>query len=114
MRFGLELRGAFGDGLGITATVGATYADEDYMDAFFSVSPAQSAASPAGLAVFDAQAGIKDYYLGLSGDIPLGGPWALKVSGKYAKLTGDAASSPIVESEDQLSGTIGVTYQLGR
>jgi MipA family protein len=110
LRFGTELKGAFGPGLTVTAKVGASYADDDYMDAYFSVSPAQSAASKAGLSVFDAESGIKDVFFGLSGDIPIAESWSLKWMGTYARLLGDAKDSPIVETENQFFGGVGLTY----
>jgi outer membrane scaffolding protein for murein synthesis (MipA/OmpV family) len=113
-RFGVEARVEPAPRFVVTGTVGATYADDDYMQSFFGVTPDQSAASASGLGVYDADAGIKDVYIGLSTDVPLSEDWTLKLMGRYARLTGDAADSPIVESEDQLSGGVGFTYKLGR
>lgn len=113
-RFGLEARVEPAPRFALTGTVGATYADDDYMESFFGVSAEQSAASAAGLNVYEADAGIKDVFVGLSSDVPLSEAWTLKVMGRYSRLTGDAADSPIVESEDQLSGGLGLTYRLGR
>ena len=111
LRFGAEARTTLAPGLAVSATVGASYADEDYHDAYFSISPFQSAASAAGLAVYDAGAGIKDVYVGLTADVPVGADWTLKLSGRYARLVGDAADSPVVESEDQFYAGLGLTYR---
>lgn len=111
LRFGVEAKTPIWSAVAVTATLGSTWADDDYMDAFFSVSGAQSANSAAGLGVYDADAGIKDVYLGLSTDVPLTTDWTLKLSGRYARLVGDAADSPIVESEDQFFAGIGLTYR---
>ncbi len=110
IRFGAETKAPFGWG-SVTATAGATYADDDYMDAYFSVTAAQSAASAANLAAYDADAGIKDVFLGLTSDVPLTDVWTLKLSGRYSRLIGDAADSPIVESENQLFGGLGLSYR---
>jgi len=110
IRFGLEARAPLAGGLSVTATAGASYADDDYMDAYFSVTQAQSTASLASLAAYDAEAGIKDVFLGLSTDVPLARSWTLKLSGRYSRLVGDAADSPIVESEDQFFGGLGLSY----
>ena len=110
LRFGTEAKANMGQGLWVTAKVGASYADQNYMDAYFSVTPAQSAASVAGLKVFDAQSGIKDVYFGLSGDVPITQDWSFKWAGTYARLLGDAADSPIVETKNQFSGGVGLTY----
>jgi outer membrane protein len=113
LRFGLEARGQISPGFWLTATTGATYADDSYMDSYFSISRRQSARSLLGLRRFDADAEVKDAYLGLGLDIPLSSVWTLKLSGRYTHLLGDAAASPIVESESQFSGTIGITYRFG-
>jgi MipA family protein len=110
LRFGTELRGKLTPGFSVTAKVGASYADDDYMDAYFTVTPAQSTASKAGLAAFDAQSGIKDVFFGLSGDVPIAANWSFKWAGTYSRLLGDAADSPVVESENQFYGGVGLTY----
>lgn len=110
IRFGAETKAPFGWG-SVTATAGATYADDDYMDAYFSVTQAQSASSKAHLAAYDADAGIKDVFLGLTSDVPLSDVWTLKLSGRYSRLLGDAADSPIVESENQFFGGLGLSYR---
>jgi outer membrane scaffolding protein for murein synthesis (MipA/OmpV family) len=113
IRFGAEAKAPLAPGLSVVATVGASYADEDYMDAYFSVTPAQSTASSAGLAAYDADAGFKDVFFGLTTDVPLSRDWTLKLSGRYSRLVGDAAASPLVESEDQFYGGLGLTYRFG-
>jgi outer membrane scaffolding protein for murein synthesis (MipA/OmpV family) len=114
LRFGAEARHEMGSALALTVMAGASYADDDFMDAYFSVDAAQSRASAAGLGIYDAEAGVKDVFLGLSVDVPLSERFELKIAGKYSRLVGDAADSPIVETEDQFSGGLGITYRLGR
>ncbi len=109
LKFGGESRFRLSPALAVTATVGATWVDEDYMDSYFGITAAQSARS--GLAAYDADAGVKDVYLGLAGDVALDERWTLKLTGKYSRLIGDAAASPIVESEDQFFGGLGLTYK---
>lgn len=109
LRAGAEVRLPVANNVTLLAIGGATYANSDYMDAYFTVSPAQSAAS--GLAAFDASSGIKDVYLSLGTDIPLTDVWSLKAGARYSHLLGDAADSPIVETEHQFSGVLGLTYR---
>lgn len=113
VRFGAESTQRVSEHLSLTALVGANWASDDFMDAYFSISPTQSANSEAGLGVYDADAGIKDVHLGLSADLDLTDRWTLKIGGRYTRLVGDAADSPIVESEDQFMGGLGFTYRLG-
>jgi outer membrane scaffolding protein for murein synthesis (MipA/OmpV family) len=110
-RFGAETTTDLAPGLSVSSTLGAVYADNDFMDSYFSVTPAQSAASVAGLNAYDAEAGIKSVFLGLTSDVPLSEVWMLKLSGRYSRLVGDAADSPIVESENQFYAGFGITYR---
>lgn len=108
-RLGVEARLPMFERFKVVATGGVTWADDDYMQSYFGVTAAQNAAS--GLAVFDAEAGVKDVFLGLAADVPIAERWSLKLSGRYTHLLGDAADSPIVETESQWQGGIGVTYR---
>lgn len=114
LRFGLESRLPMTGRMTLTALAGATWASDDYMRAYFSVTPAQAARS--GLASYSATAGIKDVHVGVSAEIPLADLWTLRLIGRYARLVGDAADSPIVERQDQFTGGVGLTYRfsLGR
>jgi outer membrane scaffolding protein for murein synthesis (MipA/OmpV family) len=47
----------------------------------------------------------------LSSDIALDQRWTLKLTGRYSHLVGDAADSPIVETESQFYGGVGLTYR---
>ena len=113
VRFGIEHKAPIARWMTLTTTIGANWADDDYMDAYFSVNAAQSAASVAGLGIYNADAGIKDVFIGFAGDVPLSDAWTLRLSARYSRLLGDAADSPIVESENQFTGGIGVTYKFG-
>lgn len=109
-RIGIETRHEFGRGVVATLTGGATWADEEYMDAYFGVSAAQALASPVFVA-FDADSGFKDAFIGASVDVPLSERWTLKMTGRYAHLLGDASSSPISETDSQWMGGLGFTYR---
>jgi outer membrane scaffolding protein for murein synthesis (MipA/OmpV family) len=107
LRFGAEAPVTVIGGVKMIGQAGATWASDEYMDAFFSV---PAGASPV-LAEYDAGAGIKDVYFGLNADVPLSDRWNLKLIGQYSRLIGDAADSPIVESENQFFGGLGLTYR---
>lgn len=114
LRFGLEAKQRFSPWLELTANGGATWASSQYMDSFFGVTLAQSAAS--GLTAFDASSGIKDAFISLTADIRIDDQWGVKVFGRYSRLVGDAADSPITETENQFLAGAAVTYRfaLGR
>ncbi|MBL8567045.1 MAG: MipA/OmpV family protein [Hyphomicrobiaceae bacterium] len=107
-RAGVELRENMGRGITGTLTAGVTWADGDYMDAYFGVSAPQAAAS--SFNAFKASAGFKDVYIKASVDVPLDPRWTLKLIGGYSLLLGDAADSPISETDNQWMSGVGLTY----
>lgn len=109
IRFGAEIERPLRERLTFTGRIGATYADEEYMQNYFGVSAAQSAAS--GFAQFDADAGFKDVFAEVGLKAKLDERWEAKASVRYSRLIGDAADSPIVESENQFTTTLGVSYK---
>ncbi len=116
VRLGVETEQQVSSWMKLTARLGTTISGDDYMQDYFGVTPAQAATSGAGLPVFSADAGIKDVHVQLGSKIELAERWLLRFRGRYARLVGDAADSPVIESEDQLSGSIGLGYRfnLGR
>lgn len=111
VRFGAETRMPVAMGVALTVVAGASYATEDFADTYFSVTNAQAAASVAGLTAYDADAGVKDVYLSVGTDVPLTDLWSLKLGARYSHLLGDVADSPIVETEHQFQGVVGLTYR---
>lgn len=97
--------------LDLTATLGAAYATGDYMDAYFSVTPDQSARS--GLEAFDAGAGFKSVGLDVEIDYGFSDKLTLSAGAGYSRLVGDTADSPVIETENQLRGSLGLTYSFG-
>jgi len=111
IRFGAEVERYFSPSLRGVARVGTTFADDNYTDSYFGITRAQSLRSAANLSAYEADSGIKDVHveLGLTWDVTE--RWQLKGSARYGRLVGDAADSPIVESEDQFSALIGASYR---
>ena len=95
----------------------ATYADADFQDYYYSVSPAQSAAS--GLPQFQTDGGAinkigSSLLLGydLDGNLQNGG-FALIAVGGYSRMLGDAKDTPYTSirgSADQFFGALGIGY----
>ena len=87
------------------------FSDGRYERAYFGVTPAASLAS--GLPVYRPGSGI--YGVALTGGVTyaLNNRWGLFGFGRYERLVGDAARSPIVRelgSRNQLSAGIGLNY----
>ena len=101
VRFGVEHTSRLSPGFKLAAGVGANYATERYMTAFF------------GTPLYSPDAGFKDVYVGATATIDLSDRWSLLLIGRYAHLLGDAADSPIVETESQLYGGLALSYKFG-
>lgn len=83
--------------LGARLSASMTYADENYMQSFFGVTPAQALRS--GYAAADADAGLKDAGLMFGMTYGLTENWALGGFVGYKRLLGDAADSQIVDGQ---------------
>jgi MipA family protein len=109
VRFGAEIERPLHERTKLTARIGATYANEDYMQTYFGVSAGQAANSAFG--EFDADAGFKDVFAEVGLKTELDAHWEARVNVRYSRLIGDAADSPIVESENQFTTLLGVAYK---
>lgn len=101
------------DRLSISAGPRVSFASTAYMDAYFGVTPAESAAS--GLRTFDPGAGVKDVGLGSLVEYVVTPKVRLYAEGTYSRFVFDAADSPIIDrgSEDQFTFGLGITYRFG-
>jgi MipA family protein len=81
------------------------------MQTYFGVSAAQAAASLAHLPQFDPSAGFKDVSLGATAAVELDPRWTLYLTGRYTRLIGDAADSPVIETENGFFGGAGLSYK---
>jgi MipA family protein len=99
IRFGIEHVSRMSPRVTLTTGIGTNYATQDYMTAFF------------GTALYSPDAGFKDVYIGATAAIDLSDSWSLLLVGRYSHLIGDAADSPIVETESQFYGGVGLSYK---
>jgi outer membrane scaffolding protein for murein synthesis (MipA/OmpV family) len=84
----------------LTTGIGTNYATQEYMETFF------------GTGLFTPDAGFKDVFVGATAAVDLSDRWSLLLIGRYSHLIGDAADSPIVETESQLYGGLAISYKL--
>jgi outer membrane scaffolding protein for murein synthesis (MipA/OmpV family) len=89
--------------------VSATWADEKHMEAYFGITPDQSARS--GLPEYEAKAGIKRIDVKASVTYLLTDNWFVTGSAGAGMLVGDAKDSPIVRDEIQPFGMLGLGYR---
>jgi MipA family protein len=76
-----------------------TWADDNYMEAYFGVTGSQSISS--GLSEFDAEAGFKRVDLELSGMYFINDHWVARGDVGFGYLLGDAADSPVSQENLQ-------------
>ena len=91
------------------SSLSTTFANDDYMDSYFSV----GAASASGLTAFSATQGFKDVGVSLFANYKINDTLSASVVGGYRQLIGDAAESPIVSIEgdpNQLFVSFGISY----
>jgi MipA family protein len=99
------------DRLSITNTSSFSFANDDYANTYFSVTPAGALAS--GLAATKTDGGNKDAAISLAVNYSINERWMLFGYGKFARLLGDFADSPIVAIEgdkNQVSAGFGVGW----
>jgi outer membrane protein len=75
----------------------STYADDDYMEAYFSID--RKDADRSGLDRFDADEGFKDVGINLTAVCRPYDHWSFTTIGGYTLLVGDAEDSPVVDDE---------------
>ncbi len=95
--------------------VSASWGDDDYMQGFFGLTPAQAAAT--GLTTYSAAAGMKDAGIQIGATFEISENFVLVGEVGYQRLLDDAANSPIVAtngSRNQFRTLLGVAYQFGR
>jgi len=105
---------AFGPPIFFSVGPRATFANDDYSNAFFGVTAAQSARS--GLARYKAESGLVSYGIGGFVMMPITDSMSASAFVGYDRLGEEAADSPLVRqrgSENQFILGLGLSYQFG-
>ena len=89
--------------------VAATIVNQEWMQDYFGVTPAQSAAS--GHTVYTAGAGLRDVRANLSVNYFITSSWTLTGAVSASALQGDAKNSPIVRERTSTQGILAVGYR---
>ena len=92
----------------VTLALTGSWGSSKYMQTYYGVSAAQSAAS--GFARQDAGSGIYAYSLNLDWTHKLTSRWSLLTAAGVTQLTGEAGDSPIVQRKTSPVGSLKVTY----
>ena len=97
------------DRLTLRAGPRALFAEDDYFDTYYGVTEDESVASGGNFATYDPSGGLVSTGVELGAGYRINENWGVDASVRYDRLRGDAADSPIVERDDQVSAQIGVT-----
>lgn len=108
-KFGAEVSHRIRENVMISLGASATWADENHMDAYFGVTPTQSARS--GLAVFDPSGGLKRVDLEIAATWFATEHWLVRAEAEIGYLIGDAADSPITQEVWQPSVMMAIGYK---
>lgn len=92
----------------VTLALTGSWGSDKYMQTYYGVNAAQSAAS--GFAQHDAGAGIYAWSMNLDWTHKLTSRWSVLASAGVTQLTGDAGDSPIVHRKTSPTGSLKVTY----
>ena len=104
--FGVRHSAPLSDRLTLNSGLEARYGNARYMDAYFGVTPDQSASS--GLAAYEPSGGIRSVGASLELRYQASDTIAFLGQVRTARLVGDAADSPVVQDRSQLSAGVGV------
>lgn len=92
----------------VTLALTGSWGSSKYMQTYYGVSAAQSAAS--GFARHDAGSGIYAYSLNLDWTHKLTSRWSVLAAAGVTQLTGEAGDSPVVQKKTSPTGSLKVTY----
>ena len=105
---GLEFGQSLGADWRLGAGLTATYANSDYLQSYFGVTPKQAAAS--GYAVYSPSAGLRDVTAKVSLTYLFTPRVALTGAISHTSLMGDAKDAPMVRRNSAASGLLALTY----
>ncbi len=88
--------------------LGATWADQDYMQAYFGVTAAQARAS--SFAAYTPKSGLRKVDASVGAEYALTAHWKLQANLGFSRLGDDAALSPIVGRRNGASAALVVAY----
>lgn len=105
---GVESSLQYNESFGMSFSLGARWADENYMQSFFGVTNAEAAASR--FDAFTAGAGVGSGTASVMAQYHLKGSWYALAGVNYTQLLGDAKKSPISEKNGSVTGFAGITW----
>ena len=103
-----------GNGWYLQPAVSVTWADENFTQEVYGITPEQALASVAGLAEFDTSSGFHQVSGTLLGGFELTDKWNVTGLVSYSESLGDFRDSPIITAEDGATGGFFASLSLSR
>ena len=104
----IDLPWSLSDRLTLRLALGATWADRDYLQTYFGVTPAQAQAT--GFSVYTPKSGCRKVDATAGAEYALTPGWKLHANLGFSRLGDEAAASPLVGRRNAVSATLGVAY----
>ena len=99
---------ALSDRLDLRLALDATWADRDYMQAYFGITAAQAQAT--SFAEYRPKAGCRKVEASLDGEYAIAPRWTLHANLGFSRLGDDAAASPLVGRRNGTSAGLGLAH----
>lgn len=97
---------ALSDSFTLHFSAGATWANKDYMQTYFGVTPAQAKAT--SFAVYTPKSGVRKVELNIGAECVLAPSWTLQANVGVSRLGDEAAASPLVSRRNGVTAMLGV------
>lgn len=105
----VEMPWSLSDRLGFRFAVGATWANRDYMQTYFGVTPAQAQAT--SFSVYTPKSGCRKVDASVGAEYAIASSWKLQANVGFTRLGDVAAASPLVGRRNDASAALGIAYE---
>ena len=105
----IEFPWSLSDRLSLRFAVGATWADQDYMQTYFGVTAAQAQAT--SFSVYTPKSGCRKVDASVSAEYAMAPRWKLQANVGFTQLGDIAAASPLVGRRNGASAALAVAYE---
>lgn len=105
----VEMPWLVSDRLGLRFALGATWANRDYMQTYFGVTPAQAQAT--SFSVYTPKSGCRKVEASVGAEYALASSWTVQASVGFTRLGDVAAASPLVGRRNSASAALGVALE---
>lgn len=105
----VEIPWSLSDALSLRLALGATWADQDYMQTYFGVTAAQAQAT--SFSAYTPKSGLRKFDASVGAEIAMAPRWKLQANVALSQLGDVAAASPIVSRRNAASAALAMAYE---